>query len=425
MQRALKVREITTFISNLLTLEPVLHQVSVEGEIANLRQGRYSYFDLQDDQAVLHCACFRPLPLACKNGDQVVATGNIKVYPKGGRYQLVIDDLQATGLGAKLLALEKLKRQLEREGLFDPQRKRQLPPFVQRVGLITSLQGAVLHDFANECNRRYPLVSILVAPALVQGDQAAGTIIQALQALVQESARQPLDAIVIARGGGSQGDLDCFNDEGLVRAVAASPIPIVSAIGHQVDNSLMDLAADLRASTPTEAAILILPDQLALHQQIDEGALRAQNAILSQIRQKRIRLQEEEAKLTRLSPLAQLYQLRARLDRSQQGMDRVMTSGLQERSKRLNHLDLARDAKLQQTMTRRRKQLDARFQSIRDHYEERAAALTWRVRDEGGQLVSQPGSLKEGKRYRLEAAAWQYGIEVLDKEERDGRDSQL
>lgn len=418
MRKALKVGELSQYIATVLAQDRLLHRVDVEGEVVNFRKGKYAYFDLRDDRATLHCVVFDPIPLPVKEGDQVVASGRINVYQRGGTYQLIVHKLEPAGLGQKLLALMRLKEKLFQEGLFDPSRKLPFPSYPSRVGLITSLQGAVLHDFANETQHRYGLVTIIACHARVQGKGAADTIRQALHALESLSGDQALDAIVIARGGGGKEDLDCFNDEQLVRAVAQSKVPILSAIGHQVDDSLMDLAADKRASTPTEAAVLLFPDKLSLHQDLDEwlGSLREE--VLDRLIRYRNQVHQLERQIGQASPLAQVYQSQFKIHQLFQEVHQLEVSFLKKKREGLEEVQRSIHQSVDRVLARKRQDLYALDQSINQVVQEFALALPWQVVDEEGRLVEDDSRLTVGGTYRLESAHYSYGIRVLDKEEK-------
>jgi exodeoxyribonuclease VII large subunit len=256
------VSEFTDSIKNLL--EKQYPSVWIQGEISNFKaapSGHY-YFTLKDANAQIRCVMFRIqgrfLKFKPQDGVNVIAWGRLSVYPARGDYQLILDTMEPAGLGSLMLGLELLKRKLEAEGVFDPSRKRPVPRFPVRVGLVTSPRGAAVRDMIRIIKRRSPATHILLSPASVQGDRAPDEIVTALTRLCQAGG---VDAIIIGRGGGSIEDLWAFNDEGVVRAVAACPIPIISAVGHETDVTLTDFAADLRASTPSAAAELVVPDR--------------------------------------------------------------------------------------------------------------------------------------------------------------------
>ncbi|MCX7681794.1 MAG: exodeoxyribonuclease VII large subunit [Anaerolineae bacterium] len=313
------VSQLTAFIRRLLEDEPELGDLWVEGEVSNFSRapsGHY-YFTLKDSAAQIGCVMWRsvaqglPRPYIPTSGELVVAHGRVGVYEAGGRYQLYVDNLQPAGVGDLYRQFERLKAKLEAEGLFAPERKRPLPAMPRRIGVVTSPAAAALRDIINVLRRRYPLAELLLAPTQVQGEAAPPQIVAALEAL---NARQDVDVIIVARGGGSLEDLWAFNDERVARAIAASRIPVVCGVGHETDFSLADFAADVRAPTPSAAAELVAPDCTVLRAQIQKYAAALTRALLRDIRGRRWKLHNLERALTHLSPAAQLAQARQRID---------------------------------------------------------------------------------------------------------------
>jgi exodeoxyribonuclease VII large subunit len=245
------------------TVEECFGSVWVAGEISNYSQPQsgHAYFTLKDDAAQLRAVLWKTtaarLKLQLHDGLDVVCHGRLDVYPPRGSYQLVVDQLQPQGLGALELALRQLREKLTKEGLFDRERKRTLPRFPRRIGVVTSPTSAAVRDFLKVLGRRWSGVETLIFPARVQGDCAADEIVAAIR--LANRVTPTLDVLVLARGGGSLEDLWCFNEEPVVRAIAASRVPTVSAIGHEIDVTLADLAADVRALTPSEAAERVVP----------------------------------------------------------------------------------------------------------------------------------------------------------------------
>lgn len=262
-------------------LEGSFSQVWVEGEISNFSRpaSGHLYFTLKDDRAQVRCALFKTkaqwLRFQPRDGLQVLARGRLTLYEARGDYQLVLEHLEAAGEGALRQALEVLCRKLEAEGLFSAARKRRLPEFVRCLGLITSPHGAAVRDVLSVLARRFPLIEVDLLPVPVQGEGAAAQILATLQ---RAAGSGRYDALLITRGGGSLEDLWAFNDEALARAVAASPVPVVSAVGHEIDTSLCDLAADLRAATPSAAAELLVPERTALIARLAHAQQRLQQA---------------------------------------------------------------------------------------------------------------------------------------------------
>lgn len=261
----LTVTQLNTYIKSLLEGDAHLASVFVSGEISNFtnhyRSGHF-YLSLKDSQCVVKSVMFaayaRRLRFVPKDGMKVIARGHVGVYEPTGQYQLYIEDLQPDGVGALNLAFEQLKEKLGAEGLFRADRKKSLPPFPMRIGVITSPTGAAVHDMVTILARRWPLAEIIFCPVLVQGEGAAPQMVDALRRM---NRLRCADVILLGRGGGSLEDLWPFNEETLARAVAASKIPVISAVGHETDFTICDFVADLRAPTPSAAAELAVPDQ--------------------------------------------------------------------------------------------------------------------------------------------------------------------
>lgn len=306
---ALTVGDVNRYIKTLLTADEVLSAVAVRGEISNFKPhpSGHMYFTLKDTEAEISAVMFRGdaarLSFRPVNGMRVVIYGNIDVYEKSGRLQLYARTMLADGVGAMYLEFERLKKKLEAEGLFDPARKRPLPPCPGRVGVITASSGAALQDILNITGRRYPAAEILLCPALVQGVDAPASLINALALL---NAHGGCDVIIFGRGGGSIEDLWAFNDEGVVRAVAASEIPVISAVGHETDFTLSDFAADRRAPTPSAAAELAVPDRSELMRLLTERRARLDRQMVRKADQLKSSLERFEKHLSLLSPEAKL-----------------------------------------------------------------------------------------------------------------------
>jgi exodeoxyribonuclease VII large subunit len=251
-------------------IESNFSNVWVVGQVSNVSLPRsgHVYLTLKDENAQLPAIVWKStvsrLRFKIKDGMELVCRGHLDVYPPQGKYQLIVTELEPKGIGALELAFRQLHDKLAAEGLFDSARKKMLPPFVQNVALITSPSGAAIHDFLQILGRRTRRVNVLVIPVRVQGDGASQEIANAIRTVHQLAAQRPIDCIVVTRGGGSTEDLWAFNEEVLVRAVAASQIPIVSGVGHEIDVTLCDLAADVRALTPSEAAERIAPEDAEL-----------------------------------------------------------------------------------------------------------------------------------------------------------------
>lgn len=265
------VSDLTVLVRDALAARPELEDVLVEGEVSNLKAhvSGHLYFTLKDAHAAVSCVCFRTNALQIRfrpdNGMTVVAHGSVQVYGQQGRYQLYVDRLEPSGVGALALGIEQLKQRLSAEGLFDERRKRRLPLLPRRVVVVTSRSGAALRDVCTVVARRAPCIGVVLSPATVQGDGAVETLIRALQRADQV---RDADVILLVRGGGSLEDLIAFNSESLARAIRATRLPVVTGVGHETDTTVADLAADRRAATPSAAAELVAPSVAGLRDDV-------------------------------------------------------------------------------------------------------------------------------------------------------------
>lgn len=265
--QAISVSALNEYVKTLLDRDDVLQSIAVRGEISNFVAHRsgHLYFSLKDERGVIRCAMFRAsadrLRFRPCDGMQVVVYGSVSLYPASGSYQLYASHIERFGVGDLYLAYEELKKRLEGEGLFAPERKKPIPRYPREIGVITSPTGAAVRDILRILGRRYPLASVILYPASVQGEGAAESI---LSGVAYFNFERPVDTVILGRGGGSIEDLWAFNDENLARAIAASAIPIISAVGHETDFTIADFVADLRAPTPSAAAELAVPDAAEL-----------------------------------------------------------------------------------------------------------------------------------------------------------------
>jgi exodeoxyribonuclease VII large subunit len=327
---SLTVSELTQYMRALLDGDEILRDVWVRGEISNLSRptSGHLYFTLKDQSAALRCVVWRSaaarLRVSMQNGLAIEAHGAISIYERDGQYQLYVDSARPAGEGLLFQEFLRLKTLLESEGLFDEERKRPIPARPRRIGLVTSPTGAALQDMLNTLGRRYPLVEVILAPCAVQGEAAPGEIIRAIRGL---GTARP-DVILVARGGGSLEDLWAFNDEGVVRAIAASPWPVITGIGHETDFTLADFAADLRAPTPTGAAVLATPDKTDL--QIELAALRLQleSAVQAMLEEHNDALDAARQRMERVSPAFRIRSDRQLIDELQNRALRSMQHAL-------------------------------------------------------------------------------------------------
>ncbi len=324
-----------------VVLESGLGMVWVEGELSNLARpsSGHWYFSLKDRDAQLRCAMFRARNLLTRfkpaDGQQVLVRGRISLYEPRGDYQLVVEYMEEAGLGALQRAFEELKQKLAAEGLFAAEHKRPLPAAPARIGVITSPTGAAIRDILHILQRRFPAAAVLIYPVPVQGAAAAPAIVDALHLA---SARAECDVLILARGGGSLEDLWAFNDERVARAIRASNIPVVTGIGHEVDDTIADFAADLRAPTPSGAAQLVVPDRQVWQARFGQLAQRFAAAIRRQLVDDTQQLQQLQQRLQRAHPGARLQQHAQRLDELEQRLLRAAQSQLRLAGSRLELL---------------------------------------------------------------------------------------
>ncbi|MBQ8408337.1 MAG: exodeoxyribonuclease VII large subunit [Clostridia bacterium] len=344
MQRdsVFSISQINEYIKMTLESNPVLGNVWLRGEISNFKSNYSSghlYFSLKDERASIRAVMFRSsaarLKFRPESGMTVLVHGKISTYTVSGDYQIILDDMQPDGAGSLAIAFEQLKKKLEAEGLFDPARKKQIPPFVRSVGVITSASGAALHDIVNVSGRRCPSARLVIYPAYVQGELAPASLASGIRFF---NDRHPVDLIIIGRGGGSAEDLWCFNDEALARTVAASRIPVISAVGHETDFTICDFVADMRAPTPSAAAEIAFPDTSELRQRIATLRARADSAISHKIYvlSTRLNMLRQGAELH--SPERVLDENLARLARVCERMDTLADASLSRAENRFGML---------------------------------------------------------------------------------------
>lgn len=338
---ALTVTELTRHLRQILENDPQLQDVWVLGEVSNFSRpsSGHIYFTLKDEASSLRCVMWRTSVMRQrfipKDGDAVEVHGSLGIYEVAGTYQLYIDLINPTGEGNLYQEFLRLKARLEAEGLFDAERKRPIPRWPRRIGIVTSPTGAALRDMLNTLRRRYPLVEVVLAPSPVQGDEAPAGIVSALEAL--NSLVKP-DVILLARGGGSIEDLWAFNDEGVARAIRASQAPVISGVGHETDFTIADFAADLRAPTPTAAAELATPHQADLRQSIRELKQRLDRGAAASLSLPRWKLNDLEGRLRLVSPATRLRSDRQRLDELSHSAQMAVQHSLRLRIERLSGL---------------------------------------------------------------------------------------
>ena len=311
------VTELNEYIKSLLDGDAILKKIAVKGEISNFRPNSsgHLYFTLKDEGGAVRCVMFRALAQKLKftpeDGMKVIAVGGVSSFVRDGQYQLYLSALTPDGIGDLYAAFEQLKRRLGAEGLFDPARKKAIPRYPRLIAIVTSPTGAAIQDMLRILKKRYPIARVLVVPVKVQGAGAAEEIAGAITYL---NTKRYIDVIITGRGGGSIEDLWCFNEEVVARAIAASRIPVVSAVGHEPDVTISDFAADLRAATPSNAAELVTPDAAELTLRLEERRTALARTMLARFDSARKRLNDIAGKRVFASPLGYFDEKRMMLD---------------------------------------------------------------------------------------------------------------
>ena len=308
----LTVSELNDYVRRSLASDPILHNITISGEISNFKAytSGHWYFTLKDDLSRIDCAMFRQhnynVRFLPRDGMKVLVKGSAGLYVQSGKYQFYAESMQQSGLGELYQRYMELKDKLTREGLFDAARKRPLPLLPRKVGIVTSASGAVLHDIRTVAGRRFPGLELVLRPAQVQGEGSAQDI---ARGVMEVSAVPGVDVVIVGRGGGSMEDLWSFNEEVVVRAVAACPVPVISAVGHETDHTLCDLAADMRAPTPSAAAELAVPEREALINEVDGMVFDLRRAAENAVLVRQNSLSAMEKRLTQRDPRNVLKQM--------------------------------------------------------------------------------------------------------------------
>ena len=365
-EAGISVSELNLMVAEAVRRDPRTRSVLVRGEVSGFKNhiatGHW-YFSLKDPQSAVSCVMFRTANLKArirpKDGDQVLAEGYVDVYAPQGKYQLYVTGLRSAGLGDLYIRLEELKRKLAAEGLFDPGRKRPLPMMPRKVAVVTSQSGAALHDILNVSGMRCLSVPIVLVPVTVQGAGAGKEIAEGIRKANEET---DADVIIVARGGGAAEDLWCFNDEIVARAVVESRKPVVSGVGHEVDTTLCDLAADVRASTPSNAAEIVFPDSRELRSRVSLMRSGLHRAGTGAIRQAELKWREILQRLSALSPEKRIALLNNRRELARLQLCTAMSARLEERAAEL------KDAKasLRQAAANRMKEAEYNASRLRE-----------------------------------------------------------
>ena len=337
MQNVYSVAQVNTYIKNMFSQDYMLRSIMVRGEVSNCKYHSFGhiYFTLKDKLGVISCVMFAGnrggLSFPLKEGMQVVVTGNVDVYERDGKYQLYAKKITLDGVGQLYERFEALKKELEEKGLFAPEYKQPIPPYIKTLGVVTAKTGAAVRDIINIATRRNPYVQIIVYPAVVQGEYAAQSIVNGIRALENLG----VDLMIVGRGGGSIEDLWAFNEKIVAQAVFDCSVPVISAVGHETDTTIIDYVADLRAPTPSAAAELAVADVALLEEQLKVMREQFCSAMMRKIEHKRMLLSHETMRLRRFSPQNKIQTMRFASIRAQEQLQSAMEQILHDCHRRL------------------------------------------------------------------------------------------
>jgi exodeoxyribonuclease VII large subunit len=341
------ISELNNYIKNLLDSDDTLAGLYVKGELSNYKvyPSGHHYFTMKDAEGSLKCVMFKgsavKLRFRPENGMSVVAFGRVAVYPRDGAYQLYVNDITPDGVGDLYIAFEQLKEKLLKEGLFDERHKKPLPRYPKRIAVITSSAGAAVQDIIRVLGSRWPMTEVVILPVRVQGVEAPPEIVEAFE---YANAKNAADLIITGRGGGSIEDLWAFNDERVARAIFASEIPVISAVGHEPDVTIADFVADVRAATPSNAAELAVPDILEVYGWLKGADMRLRQVINRDIKERRQRLNDISGKRVLQSPMGFIDNKRINVDRYAERLTSIIQRRMHKSRERYTSLAAALDA---------------------------------------------------------------------------------
>lgn len=333
MKYILSISEINKYIKEIFSNDMVLSNLWIKGEISNYKP-HYSghlYLTLKDDKSLIKAVMFKTnaskLSFEPENGMKVIVKGYVSVFERDGQYQLYVEEMQPDGVGGLHIAFEQLKKKLQDEGLFDIDRKKKLPYLPRKIGVVTSITGSVIKDIMNVLNRRYHNLELKIFPVQVQGESAAPQIARAIKKLNEANC---VDVIILARGGGSLEDLWPFNEEIVARSIAASQLPVISAVGHETDFTISDFVSDVRAPTPSAAAELVVPEKSILMSKVNDLRIRLNNSVFNFLAHKKAGLDKIMNSTAFKQPFNRVYQERLRLDIINKDLYRGLTKNKDE-----------------------------------------------------------------------------------------------
>ncbi|RFB35415.1 exodeoxyribonuclease VII large subunit [Brevibacillus sp. VP] len=370
----MSVAELNRYVKRMMEGDLRLADVWIRGEISNFthHHSGHMYFTLKDKDSRLKIVMFasynRFLTFIPKNGTKAIVRGSISVFERDGAYQLYARELQPDGIGALFLAYEQLKEKLQQEGLFASERKRALPRFPKTIGVVTSPTGAAIRDIITTLKRRYPQAGIMLAPAIVQGVEAPASIIRAIRNMNQYQ----VDVIIVGRGGGSIEELWAFNEEAVARAIVASQVPVISAVGHETDFTIADFVADMRAATPTAAAELAVPHYLEWMERIKQLDHRLARALQTQLQEKRTHLQRLQQSYGLKNPLRRVEERRQRIDEVTLRLSAIMKMKVVRKREQVRHVkQRLKQIRLERQVEEKRVQINRMHSQLTQHMKQK------------------------------------------------------
>lgn len=339
-EKYLTVTALTRYLKYKFDSDSNLRKVFLKGEISNFKSHTtgHFYFSIKDENSKINAIMFRTnaskLKFVPTEGMKVLVTGSVSVYEATGNYQIYVEDLIEDGIGNLYVAFEKLKQKLEKEGLFDPQHKKPIPLIPERVGIVTASTGAAVRDIISTIRRRFPLCETYLFPCLVQGENAPLDIVKK----IKQANQYDLDVLIVGRGGGAFEDLNCFNDEEVARTIFASNIPIISAVGHEIDYTIADFVADLRAPTPTGAAELAVPNLLDLKHTMQQYRIRLNESIMKKVKLLKLYLESFKSSFVIKNPMLLYENKKQKMDLAYDKLIRIIQNKLEQKKVQLEHI---------------------------------------------------------------------------------------
>lgn len=423
-RKVFSVIEITRYIKSKLEGDFALRNVKISGEVSDCKEDKkgHIYFTIKDDAAVMSCAMWMSkrsagLDFKLEKGQHIVVTGNIGVYERWGDYRLYADKIEKEGVGRLFVELEKLKLKLRAEGLFDESHKKPIPRYPKKIGIITSRTGAVIEDIKRTAREANPYVQLILYPAIVQGADAAATLIRGIKRFEEEG----VDTIIIGRGGGSTEDLWCFNDEKLARTVYSCRIPVISAVGHQTDRTLVDEVSDLSVATPTAAAMNAVPNLALAFNELDSFKDSITNKFKLRIDRMKSSIDKFEYAIRRQSPQMKLKEVRRQIENYSQNYNRLLSTKLDNYDK---------------VVTKDKQQLDRLMRATYEAFNKRFISITAEiegkspmkrlmggysyVENEAGENIRSVKGLKQGERLNLVLADGSVKAKVEEINKKNG-----